>query len=346
MYNNNFNLYNFAATVTLQLWGLNMLVAFCQDFFGVQVVNVFIMYVMGIESIRPHLMHILILLKETAMMLTKHGPSKPGSTKHILQHFSGSCRAAYSEELKHLAAARILRELSDDDIAECHIFDRIGHIPFLVGIIFAALSFLALMSSSFGNLFIYDAIVPSAITAFFLFNSVLFSTNTGAMIAFYILLVALFLYVIFIFRPSKRRVIHAQDVMELRYMDTKINSKTLVDVTNYQSEEIPPPSTADKLIYALSWDGLYAAFRHVVVEAFARAETKLVLRHKRQNAAVERRLRETQKQQLKQLLKSRRNKGSDGHPSLHNTPKQQSQAVSSPTSLPLELFRPSNSIVR
>ena len=106
---------------TLNNWRTSYIVSVSQDILLYEVTKMGFKYVFTLVSVRPQLSAIRQVINEAALSYIQYGPPKHQSKSEIsvVQHFSPSCRAASMGEVKTLAAAAILRQITDADYERC-----------------------------------------------------------------------------------------------------------------------------------------------------------------------------------------------------------------------------------
>ena len=106
---------------TLSAWRTSYIVSVAQDIFLYEVTKMAFKFVFTLVSVRPQLSAIRQVINEAALSYIQYGPPKHQSKSEItiVQHFSPSCRAASMGDVKSLAAAAILRQISDADYEKC-----------------------------------------------------------------------------------------------------------------------------------------------------------------------------------------------------------------------------------
>lgn len=233
---------------TLYSWGINMALSLTQDIFGAEVARVYAVYILGLDSIRPQLLHIHKVLARVTRKLVSNGPALPSSINRIFQRYSGACRAAHFAEVDYLAASKVLKEVNDDDIEECHLANS-NSFSLFASLLFAFPAALSKLSYKFSTIF-FQAMILSLVTVFLLVNSVLFSVSAVTLGLLYGLASAFYLYTVFIFRPAKNRMKAA----ELAYV--RLVASSTGGFMQSDMEELTP-TWRDRLIYGISWEGVF-----------------------------------------------------------------------------------------
>ena len=109
---------SYAGPRTMQGWGINLGIGAAQDIMLSQPLKIFMVYVIGIELVKPQLRVIHRSLTAIASAYAQDGYDKSREF-HVVQHLSGACRAARLSAARDLPASYILRQVDDFDIQTC-----------------------------------------------------------------------------------------------------------------------------------------------------------------------------------------------------------------------------------
>lgn len=177
-------------------WCVNFVIVLVQNALLVQPLKVFVLEVCMMESLRPQLQAIQRTLSniassvEGAAVETKE-IEEFNKNIHVVQHFSGACRVARSEQTYHLAASRILRHLDDGHIESLR-HQRGGGASTSAYAVASIAAFVAVVLP-FGDR-ILEIIIASAASGFALGNAYLLSLSPLLLCIPYFVIVALLLY--------------------------------------------------------------------------------------------------------------------------------------------------------
>jgi len=166
-------------TATVEHWGMNFIVGFVQDAFGMQIIRIYLVYIVAVDSMRPQLRGIHRTLKNIAMTYVQDGSDKSGDIR-VCQHLSAACRAARMHEGKDLSAAAILRQLDDYDI-ECCRDNRNNKMGVIIFWLIAIPTCIALFSEFLSDQVI-DIAIPTCISYTALGFSMLFEMENGVLL--------------------------------------------------------------------------------------------------------------------------------------------------------------------
>jgi len=155
---------------TLKAWGDNVLITNVQDWFMIQPMTIFMVYVLGVELSRPQLKAIYRTLNEVATSYIQDSADKSGELR-VVQHVSGACRAARMQATRNLASATILRQIDDLDVLKCrqNRHFKMGIVAFLL---VAIPGWIAFFDEGSADSFT-ATLVGGGATAFLLLNSTL-----------------------------------------------------------------------------------------------------------------------------------------------------------------------------
>ena len=194
---------------TLQAWGTICWISLLQDLTAIEFFTIYVYYIVGINSLRKQITDIHRVLKTTLSQLIRDGSIHDSNTKEsknirVCQHVLGSCRAAYSHELKDLPSARLLRELDDDDVATVK---QTKNKKFAVywGVLLSIPAMLASISDFMSDL-IKKCIPALFVGGFLLANAVLADISIYAVTIPYAVLITVYAYLYLVFYPARNRL--------------------------------------------------------------------------------------------------------------------------------------------
>lgn len=174
------------------LWGLNFMIGLIQDVAFTQIVKIYIIYVVGVSSMKPQLQAIHDVFVD---LITRYpydiARNEDAKDLHLVQHISPTCRAARNPGARNLVSGRILQMVNDVDVARCQVHRKrtMGYVAILL---LAIPTVVSLFSATIGSVLI-DVILPSFSAAFVLVNSLIYSLSSNFLGLAYIILIFLFL---------------------------------------------------------------------------------------------------------------------------------------------------------
>lgn len=213
---------------TLTAWGTNYGIGAIQDIFFVQIVKVYIVYVIGIEASRVQLRNIYRVLNDLMMRSASddlHKQDQNSSNRRnydlgslfgqsrydieeeeicVVQHMSASCRAAKKYELQNLISSKLLNRMDDTDAWKCKegIHVNMGFIPF---ILLAGPILMSLINELLSDATL-DIMLPSLFSGFLMFNQFLFDISPILVAVPYILAIIVWIWLYIFLKPSQRRI--------------------------------------------------------------------------------------------------------------------------------------------
>jgi len=129
---------------TINAWAINFIIGFVQSLVWLNLVQIFINYLVLTKAVKPQLKVIKRVLHQTAINYIQDKLSQSVTDLQVIPHLSASCRIARSAIGANLFGARVIKHLNDNDIAMCRteVIDRtpliavmLVMIPVVVGVI-------------------------------------------------------------------------------------------------------------------------------------------------------------------------------------------------------------------
>ena len=194
---------------TMNLWGSGYGVAVVQDVMVCECIKLLVMFCLAPMNARPQLQVIRRVINDAALTFVQQGAGDDHDVR-VVQHFSPACRAAHLGGVNTLAAAAILRSLTDADLERCRAFKNFTVSMILLGfIIFFAV--VALSGEAFFDQLV-DVINTVCWNGFVMANSVFYTSTPSGLIILYIVTGSCVLYYFGVFTPSieKIRDLYAQ----------------------------------------------------------------------------------------------------------------------------------------
>jgi hypothetical protein len=194
-------------------WALQLSFVLLQECCVNEVLQVLIMNVVVVETLRPQIKRIVDVL--TSILVSKVSnldkrsvdnsseQSQVENGFNVAQHMSAACRVARKPILNNLVASKILLQLDDHDIAMCRE-SRLTHINFLTKMLILVPTALALSHESVQECFL-DVFIPTIWCCFVLANAMLFALSPFLMVAPYIIVLLAGLARYCYYLPLKRR---------------------------------------------------------------------------------------------------------------------------------------------
>lgn len=165
-------------------WGINGVLSVVQDVVLVQGLQVYLLFVAGIESLVPQLRAIYCRLYEVALRVDALQESGLLDEVRIVQFVSPSCRASRRQRLSRLNAATILRCMDDIDVDYCR---RQGRTPFsaVLMVVVALPGLINIATHSFAD-FTLRLVLPSMVS--FAFVGFYFAYSTSLILCVLLLI--------------------------------------------------------------------------------------------------------------------------------------------------------------
>jgi hypothetical protein len=184
-------------------WGSSYGIALIQDIAVCEVVKLAVMYCFAPANAKPQLQVIRRVINEAALSFVQEG-SGDNSDVRVVQHFSPACRVAHMGGTNQLAAAAILRTLTDADLERCKTLRNFSISQILVMILLLAATLALSGELLFDNLM--DVINTTWWNGFVLANSKVYEASPAALVIIYAVGGTLVLYYFGVFTPSVERV--------------------------------------------------------------------------------------------------------------------------------------------
>jgi hypothetical protein len=187
--------------VTVKAWGINLSFGLLQDVFVVHAFRVYLIYSLGMVSIKPQLKYIYRVLNKVAISYAHDeqggvgggaGPDSISAPVRVVQHTSPACRAAHHRIAANLVAGNILRNLDDVDVEMCSIGYSM-HVSVLVVTMFALPLMMQVVSESLGDLLL-ETIFPPFFTSLLMCNYVVYSAIGWFVLGPYLVVIAVYLW--------------------------------------------------------------------------------------------------------------------------------------------------------
>jgi hypothetical protein len=101
-------------------WGNNFALIVVQDLTAVECLQILIVNILAMVAVRPQLQYIYNVLKNTTINYVQdNNLDSETEDLNLSQHLQPTCRAAKLPCVNKLVSSRILRCLTDQDIANC-----------------------------------------------------------------------------------------------------------------------------------------------------------------------------------------------------------------------------------
>ena len=121
-------------------WLIQFSFILLEDFFITQMIRAILVHGLAISYCKPQLLQIYHLLKKIASCKILKQDVVHDDIR-VVQHFSGTCRAARRELIRELPAAQLLMQIDDNDMKQCHDIRRTKLIWWQVALISIPLFF-------------------------------------------------------------------------------------------------------------------------------------------------------------------------------------------------------------
>lgn len=187
-------------------WGINFCLSIAQDIFIIQVVKVYVLYVLAMYSIRPQLNFVYRTLNKLAIEYTHvdhfQAPNRSADIR-VVQHMSPACRAARLNVSSGLASATILNQMDDLDWQVCKIkHSKTVTVAVLVLLGPGALSVIHVL---LGEMFL-ETMVSTLFSGFMIANYYISVRSVGVLVAIYVVLAGMVLWRFMDKKSAMRRV--------------------------------------------------------------------------------------------------------------------------------------------
>ena len=210
------------AGVTLGAWGLNFAYSVIQDVFVIQVLKVFIVYVLVIEDATPHVSNIHHVLTQVAIKLGREGTDKLSKVS-VAQYLSGACRASRRQPFSSLPAAFILRLVDDVDVLHCR-YDQNKTMRRFIFTIIVVPAALALISEAVAD-HAMEIIIPAIVSGFVMFNMLLCDVHPALLIGFYLLIVSIVIFFLWVYQPAMERFRQVKKIQLYKLSENQLRAR-------------------------------------------------------------------------------------------------------------------------
>jgi len=246
--------------ITMKAWSIQIFQVILQDIFVNEVIIILITHVLVIESLRTQLKDIYhtlnkvmnekIKLKNQNNINVNVNENENENENEIIdadvrvvQHLSGSCRAARSEGLCDLPSAQLLMRLDDKDAAACRHareikLGKLALISLMIPVLLIALGNEALQECTL------EIVVPTLFCCFCIANSYLYSISPILVVLPYLLIFLILVYRYGYLLPQRKKkeeeeVSHlgltSEMLAEYRFKKGKLNLHSNIN-TNINSD--------------------------------------------------------------------------------------------------------------
>ena len=171
----------------------------------IEFVKLYVYHVVGADTLRKQIVDINKVLKTVLSRLLREGSHYDTSYIRICQHMLGAPRAAHCQELWHLASARLLRELDDDDLVVVKQTKN-KQLPLIWDILFGIPAAISFITSDYISDVVKEWIPPLLVAAFLFINAALFNSSPYAVAIPYCVFIVAVIYLYAIYFPSKKRL--------------------------------------------------------------------------------------------------------------------------------------------
>lgn len=104
--------------VTVETWGINFGSTVAQEMLVIQVLRAYFLYTVTLSTIQPQLQQIYRVLHRRAVAFAQDLLETPLGAS-VVQHLSPACRAAHTSTCSNMAAALVLKHITDHDALAC-----------------------------------------------------------------------------------------------------------------------------------------------------------------------------------------------------------------------------------
>ena len=205
----------------LKNWGINFVLSTLEDIFFIQLMKIFIMFIIVAASIKPQLESIRSHLKEMATeYIQGHVPIRRQLRKSefsVIQHVSPSCRVSWRKVGQELAMGKMLRQVDDYDSKKCRA-NRDRQLGFVGVFVFLLPIAIALFGEAAADITM-DMIMPSLTSAFLVLNAALYNVSIVVLMIPYFIFMGFLIYRFYFIPNAKKRM--------LKYRAKKMEKKKL-----------------------------------------------------------------------------------------------------------------------
>lgn len=186
----------------LMNWGMNFLIGAMMDIFGVSVLRILILDIIGLDAIRPQLRVIRRVLTHVGITYCQENTDRSREVR-IVQHMSPACRAARTFAAKSLASAQILRHIDDLDVERCRE-NRSGGIPTWMLVVIAIPAVAALINDNMAD-FVIGFFINLILTSIILLGATLYTYGDIILTIPFIFLGIYLVYKFLVLEPARKR---------------------------------------------------------------------------------------------------------------------------------------------
>ena len=188
----------------MQSFFATFFIGLLQDLLTTQPIKIVITALIPSFAMKDQLHGIVDILKESFIEHVKDTAEQGGNlvkgrvvdkshSIQVVQHFSPSCRAARGHAAYNIPAARVLRNISDEDLLNCQTCDTSQN-DSPIAIFFVAIVGIFSLMGDFQGDQMFDIALSTVITGFVLLNEFLWGISVYMFIAFYAILCGWLLY--------------------------------------------------------------------------------------------------------------------------------------------------------
>ena len=223
-----------------------------QDILWTQVVRILVMRVLSLRGLEPQLKVITRVLYDAALAVLQDKPQESDEIK-VMQHFSPACRAARHGTVRKLAAATILREISDTDINHCRerAYSTLAGFTF---ILIAIPAVLAILSETFLPQLL-DIWNNTGFSVFMLGANEIFIFSPLLLITLFCVLGSILVYNLTIFRRIIQRAKKRSFLDHNNWIQIKNSRKRLIFTKKFDRKVVNPITIVldimDTLMYSV-----------------------------------------------------------------------------------------------
>ncbi|KAJ1411051.1 hypothetical protein B484DRAFT_455723, partial [Ochromonadaceae sp. CCMP2298] len=190
----------------VNLWAQNFALALFQDMAIIAVFRQYIVYMIATLTIKPQLNAIYRLLQKRAIEYVQDTlPPLEGAT--VVQHFSPACRVSRLKIAEHLAAATILRTISDVDAHEAKQAHN-SHTPWVALLVVSIPVVVGVFSNAAGELML-DTVLPTLLSMLIVVHYLLYTYSVALLVLPYLGLILFFYLRWAWYRRAQERVAQA-----------------------------------------------------------------------------------------------------------------------------------------
>ena len=203
-------------TATFESWGIQFLLCVIQDVFINQPLQLIVVHLLVINSVRPQLRQIFNVLKNLVAYEGESSSHVHGDRKkhdhvykdvRVVQYLSSACRAARMNRASHLPASQILMQLGDYELALCREM-RYSALSIIVIALISIPAILAFASPQVQDVFL-DIVIPAMWNTFLLVNALMLAVSPGLLVTPYIIVFLYLSYRLYLLRRVRRKYLRS-----------------------------------------------------------------------------------------------------------------------------------------